>query len=304
MKALDAMLVIERALPGRSERDVPMASFTAYKVGGPADLFVEPDSPAELVTVLEICDRENIPFLMLGAGTNMLVRDGGIRGVVMRLGREFRAVRIEGHHLIAGAMAPMSKVALAAEKAGLEGMVFGYDIPGTVGGILRMNAGAHGQETKDVLFEARGYDVRGQFHAVPVAQIRFAYRTAVYPVDLVFTEGVFALTPGSQEDLARRRQENHAYRLSTQPKGHTVGSVFVNPPGDHAGRLVEAAGLKGFRIGKAVVSTKHGNWIVNEGGQSAADIEELIRTIQARVRERFGVELKTEVRIVGEPAGG
>ena len=304
MKALDALLSIERALPGRAERDVPMASFTAYKVGGSADLFVEPDSPAELATLLELCHREGIPFLVLGAGTNMLVRDGGIRGVVMRLGREFRSVRIEGHHLIAGATAPMSKVALAAEKAGLEGMVFGYDIPGTVGGIMRMNAGAHGQETKDVLFEARGFDDRGQFHAVPVAQVRFAYRIAIYPIDLVFTEGVFALTPGNAEDLARRRQENHAYRLSTQPKGHPVGSVFVNPPGDHAGRLVEAAGLKGFRIGKAVVSTKHGNWIVNEGGQSASDIEELIRTIQARVRERFGVELKTEVRIVGEPAGG
>lgn len=304
MRAVDALHAIERALPGRAERDVPMAAFTAYKVGGAADLFVEPDSNAELVTLLELCHRDGIPFLVLGAGTNMLVRDGGIRGVVVRLGREFRGVRIDGHHLIAGAMAPMSKVALAAEKAGLDGMVFGYDIPGTVGGIMRMNAGAHGQETKDVLLEARGFDDRGQYHAVPVAQVRFAYRTAIYPMDLVFTEGVFALTPGNPEDLARRRQENHAYRLRTQPKGHTVGSIFVNPPGDHAGRLVEAAGLKGFRIGKAVVSTKHGNWIVNEGGQSASDLEELIRAIQARVRERFGVELKTEVRIVGEPAGG
>jgi UDP-N-acetylmuramate dehydrogenase len=220
------------------------------------------------------------------------------------LGRDFRRVEVAGHQLTAGAMAQMSKVALAAERAGLAGLVFGYDIPGTVGGIMHMNAGAHGQETKDVLVEARGFDFRGKRHRVPAAQIRFAYRTAIYPVELVLTEGVFALAPGDPEALAAERQENHAYRLRTQPKGHSVGSVFVNPPGDHAGRVVEAAGLKGFRMGRAMVSDKHANWILNEGGATAADIEGLIRAIQARVRERFGMELKTEVRIIGESVGG
>jgi UDP-N-acetylmuramate dehydrogenase len=304
MKALEVLSTIEKALPGRARRDVPMAPLNAYKVGGQADLFVEPDTSEELATLLQIIDREQIPLFVLGGGTNLLVRDGGIRGVVLRLGREFRHVEVQGHDLTAGAMAPMSKVALAAEKAGLDGLVFGYDIPGTVGGILRMNAGAHGEETKNVLSEARGVDLKGRFHRVPASQIRFGYRIAIYPLELVLTEGVFTLKPGDPETLAARRQENHAYRMRTQPKGHTVGSVFVNPIGDHAGRLVEAAGLKGFRVGNAVISEKHANWILNEGGASAADIEALIRTAQARVREQFGVELKAEVRIVGEPLGG
>src|SRR5262245_30376524 len=277
-----------------------MAPLTAYKVGGPADLFAEPDTAEELVLLLDLMRREQVPLSVLGSGSNLLVRDGGVRGVVLRLGRDFRRVRVAGSQLTAGAMAQMSKVALAAERAALAGLVFGYDIPGTVGGILRMNAGAHGQETKDVLDEARGYDPAGTFHPIPAAQIQFGYRTAIYPVDLVFTEGVFKLQPGNAESLAAQRQENHAYRMRTQPKGHSVGSVFVNPAGDHAGRLVEAAGLKGFRMGRAVVSDKHANWILNEGGATAADIEGLIRAIQARVGEQFGVELKAEVRIIGE----
>jgi UDP-N-acetylmuramate dehydrogenase len=195
----------------------------------------------------------------------------------------------------------MSKVALAAERASLDGLVWGYDIPGTVGGGLRMNAGAHGGEVKDVLKEARGCDFEGRFHEIPVSEVRFAYRTAIYPVDLVFTEAVFRLRPGDREKLASRRQENHVYRQRTQPKGHSVGSIFINPPGDYAGRLVEAAGLKGFRIGGAAISEKHANWILNEGGASAADIENLIRTAQGRVREKFGVLLKPELKIVGEP---
>ena len=303
MKVVDALSAIERALPGRTRRDVPMAPLTAYKVGGPAELFVEPDTAEELVALLEIVHREQVPLFVLGAGSNLLVRDGGVQGAVLRLGREFRRVAVSGEELTAGAMVQMSKVALAAERAGLEGLVFGYDIPGTVGGIMRMNAGAHGQETKDVLAEARGFDMQGQYHRVPVTQIRFAYRTAIYPTDLVFTEGVFHLKPGDPEALAGQRQENHEYRMRTQPKGHSVGSVFVNPSGDHAGRLVEAAGMKGFRVGKAVISDKHANWILNEGGATAADIEGLIRAIQARVRERFGVELKAEVRIIGEARG-
>jgi UDP-N-acetylmuramate dehydrogenase len=264
---------------------------------------IDPYSAAEeLVALLEIVHREQVPLAVLGAGSNLLVRDGGVRGVVLRLGRDFRRVSVSGLELTAGAMTQMSKVALAAEQAGLDGLVFGYDIPGTVGGILRMNAGAHGQETKDVLAEARGYDLQGKYHRVPRSEIRFGYRSATYPVDLVFTEGVFDLKPGDAASLASQREENHAYRLRTQPKGHSVGSVFVNPPGDHAGRLVEAAEMKGFRMGRAVVSDKHANWILNEGGATAADIEGLIRAIQARVRERFGVELKAEVRIIGESA--
>jgi UDP-N-acetylmuramate dehydrogenase len=221
------------------------------------------------------------------------------------MGKNFRNVEVEGNNVMAGAIAPMSKVARAAEEAALEGLEFGFDIPGTVGGALRMNAGAHGGEVRNVLAEARGFDHEGTFWTVPVSDIRFAYRVAVYPTELIFTEGVFKLTPGDREVLAERRKKNHEYRLRTQPKGNTVGSVFKNPEGDHAGRLVEAAGFKGFRFGGAVVSEKHANWILNDRQGTAHDIECLIRTIQEKVHEQFGVELEPEVRIVGEalPAG-
>jgi UDP-N-acetylmuramate dehydrogenase len=295
------LAAVEEALPGRTRRDHPLGPMTAYKVGGNAQLFVEPETPEEVAELLRLVHGEGIPLFVLGGGTNLLVRDGGVRGVVLHLGRAFRNVTVAGDDLTAGAIAPMSKVALAAERASLDGLVWGYDIPGTVGGGLRMNAGAHGGEMKDVLYEARGCDIEGGFHHVRVAEIRFAYRTAIYPTDLVFTEAVFRLRPGDGEKLALRRQENHAQRQRTQPKGHSVGSIFVNPPGDYAGRLVEAAGLKGFRIGGAVVSDKHANWILNEGGASASDIETMIHTVQARVRERFGVDLKPELKIVGEP---
>lgn len=301
LRARDPLAAIELALPGRTRRDHPLAGMTAYKVGGSAELYAEPQTPEEVQELLGLVHAEGIPLFVLGGGTNLLVRDGGIRGVVLRLGRGFRKAEVSGEELTGGAIAPMSKVALAAERASLDGLVWGYDIPGTVGGALRMNAGAHGGEVKDVLAEARGFDSVGVFHRVPASQVRFAYRTAIYPVELIFTEGVFRLRPGERSALEARRRENHEYRKRTQPKGNSVGSIFVNPVGDHAGRLVDAAGLKGHRIGGAVVSEKHGNWILNDGGATAADIETLIRTIQARVRDRFGVELEPEVRIVGEP---
>lgn len=298
----DPLAAVEQALSGRTTRRRPLAPYSAFKVGGAADLFVEPETTDELIRVLRVAGEEGLPLTVIGGGTNLLIRDGGVRGVVVRMGRAFRTVQVDGQTVTAGAVAPMSKLALEAERAALAGVEFGYDIPGTVGGALRMNAGAHGSEISKVLAEARGVDAQGVLHAVPASEVRFAYRTAVYPVDLVvFTEGVFRLTPGDREELAARRIRNHEYRLETQPKGNTVGSVFVNPPGDYAGRLVEAVGLKGHRLGGARISDKHANWILNDGQATAQDIEGLIRTAQERVREQFGIELKTEVRIVGEP---
>jgi len=296
------LAAVARVVAGRTGRDRALAPFSAYKVGGSADLFVEPESPEDVGVVLRTAHEVGVPVFVLGGGTNVLIRDGGFRGVVIRMGKPFREVAIEGMRLVAGAIAPMSKVALAAERAGLEGIEFGFDIPGTVGGALRMNAGAHGGQIADVLEEARGFDEEGRFHTIPAREVRFAYRTAIYPVPLIFTEAVFTLHPGDPRELEARRKRNHEYRLRTQPKGHSVGSVFINPEGDHAGRLIEAAGLKGHRIGGAVVSEKHANWILNEGEATAGDIESLIRLVQKTVKEQFGVELQTEVRIVGEPA--
>jgi UDP-N-acetylmuramate dehydrogenase len=296
----DPIAVLEAAFPGLIRRNHPLAPYSAFKVGGTADCFIEPSGTDEVGEILRRAHAEGIPVFALGGGTNLLIRDGGIRGIVMHMGRPFRQVRVDGHILTAGAVTPMSKVALSAEQAGLAGLEFGFDIPGTVGGALRMNAGAHGSEIKDVLLEAQGFDPSGTFHTVPAARIRFAYRTAIYPTEMIFTEARFGLRPGDRAELAARREANHAYRLRTQPKGRTAGSVFKNPEGDHAGRLVEAAGLKGYRVGGAVVSDKHANWILNDRGATAKDIETLILTIQRTVKERFGITLTPEVRIVGE----
>lgn len=301
MNRADPLAAVEAAAPERTQRDRSLAPFSAYKVGGAADLFAEPQSEDEVGAILRAAHEHRLPVFVLGGGTNLLIRDGGVRGVTLRLGRAFRAVEVRGQQVEGGAIAPMSKVAMAAERAGLAGLEFGFDIPGTVGGALRMNAGAHGSEVSRVLHEARGFDAQGRYHRVPADQVRFAYRTAIYPVELYFTAGVFSLQPGDPESLARTRKKNHEFRLRTQPKGHTVGSVFINPPHDHAGRLIEAAGLKGRRFGGAMVSEKHANWILNTGDATAADIEGLIRTVQREVRDQFGVELDTEVRMVGEP---
>lgn len=300
MSLPDRLERVAVAWDGPLRRNVPLSPFSAFKVGGAADLFAEPETPEQVGTLLRLVHEAEVPLFALGGGTNLLVRDGGFRGVVVRLGKPFRYTRVEGETLVAGAVTPMSRVALAAEEAGLGGAVFGYDIPGTVGGALRMNAGAHGSEMSRILAEARGYDPEGRFRRVPAGKIQFAYRTAVYPYALLFTEAVLALHPEPKEDLVRVRKENHAYRLRTQPKGNTVGSIFKNPPGDYAGRLVEAVGLKGHERGGARVSDRHGNWILNERQATAADIEGLIRLIQARVQEAFGILLEPEVRILGE----
>jgi UDP-N-acetylmuramate dehydrogenase len=297
----EALEALERAFPNLTRTDHPLAGLSAYKVGGKADLFVEPQTPEQVGTVLRLTHEAKLPLFVLGGGTNLLIRDGGIRGVVMHMGTGLRCVRIEGRELTAGAVATMTRVAMAAEQAGLEGLEFGFDIPGTVGGALRMNAGAHGGEIQDVFREARGYDRRGNFLRVTASEVDFGYRSALYPAEIVFTEAVFGLRPGDRAELAARRERNHAFRLRTQPRGKTAGSVFKNPSGDHAGRLVEAAGFKGHRIGGAVVSEKHANWILNDRNASANDIESLIRVIRREVRDRFGIDLQPEVRIVGEP---
>ncbi|NNF06538.1 MAG: UDP-N-acetylmuramate dehydrogenase [Candidatus Eisenbacteria bacterium] len=289
-----------KAAPERTELNAVLAPLLAYRVGGPADVLAQPEHPNELGAILKAAHALGAPVYILGGGTNLIVRDGGIRGVVIHLGRGFRTSRVEQDRLIAGASATMMQAATAAERAGLAGFEFGYDIPGTVGGALTMNAGAHGSEVKDVLVEVRGYNVKGDEVRVPVDAIRFAYRTAVYPEHLYFSQAVFQLAHGDAEAVAAKRKANHAYRMRTQPKGRSVGSVFKNPPGDYAGRLIEACGFKGMRRGGAHVSEKHANWILNDQNATAADIEGLIRDIQSKVKTEFDVMLQTEVKIVGE----
>ena len=282
-----------------ARKNVPLAPFLSYKVGGPADVLAEPKDTQELAQVLRGAYEGGVPVYILGGGTNLIVRDGGIRAVVVRLGRGFKEVHTQGTSLIAGAAATMTRAAIAAEAGGLAGFTFGYDIPGTVGGALWMNAGAHGTEVRDVLGEVRGVTYEGEPIILHPEDIKFEYRRSHYPVELVVSEVVFTLRPGSVDELAAQRKQFHQHRLQTQPKGRSVGSVFKNPPGDHAGRLIEAAGLKGLRIGGVLVSEKHANFILNDQNGTAADIEALIRTIQQAVKEKFSVDLETEVQIVG-----
>lgn len=297
----EALRRVMEAAPHRCAPDHRLAPYTAYKVGGPADLYAEPDSVDELAALLAAARREEVPVFSLGGGTNLLVRDGGIRGLVIRLGKGFRTAEVDGERLVVGAAATLMRAAAAAEKAGLAGLEFGYDIPGTLGGALRMNAGCHGSEIRDVLAEVRGVDYEGNRVLLDPAEIRFSYRTAVFPRELILTGAVFALRRGDPAEVEALRKRYHEHRLRTQPKGRSVGSVFKNPSGDYAGRLIEAAGLKGTRIGGAVVSAKHANFILNDSEATAADLEALIRLVRDRVRERHGVELELEARIVGDP---
>ena len=302
MTGSDPLAAVEAAAKDRARRRVRLAPYCSWRVGGPADLFVEPETPEEAAAVLRAAVQGGVPVFLLGGGTNLLVRDGGIRGVVLRLGKGFRKVEVNGDRVIAGAAAPLARAAAAAERAALAGLEFAFDIPGTVGGALAINAGAHGGEIGRVLEEVDVLDEQGNRVRIAAGEVRFAYRSAVFPVERpLFLRATFRLVPASAEAVAVTRRRNHARRLATQPKGHSAGSVFRNPEGDSAGRLIEAAGLKGTRIGGAVVSPVHANWILNEGGATSADIETLLGRVQQRVREAFGVELQPEVRIVGEP---
>ncbi len=245
-----------------------------------------------------------------GLGSNLLVRDGGVPGVVVRLGRGFSEIRVEpGHRIRAGAAVPDITLARAAAEAGIAGLAFYRGIPGSVGGALRMNAGAHGRETKDVLVEARAVDAQGNEHVLSLADMKFAYRNCGVPVDWTFTEALYQGVPGNPVEILREMSEVAAYREAKQPiKSRTGGSTFKNPPGSSAWKLIDAAGCRGLHIGGAKVSELHCNFLINEGNASAEDIERLGETIRARVKRNSGVTLDWEIvrlglSLDGKPTG-
>jgi UDP-N-acetylmuramate dehydrogenase len=247
---------------------------------------------------------EEIPVTMIGLGSNLLVRDGGIEGVVIRLGRGFGEIKIEeGSRLRAGTAVPDVKVARAAADAGISGLSFYRGIPGCVGGALRMNGGAHGKETCEVLVEARAVDRQGNIHVLPVADFRYSYRHCGAPEDFIFTEALFHGEPGDPAKILAEMDEIAAYREEVQPiKSRTGGSTFKNPPGNKSWQLIDAAGCRGLSVGDAKVSEMHCNFLINEGNASAADIETLGETVRARVKETSGVELEWEIKRLGIPA--
>ncbi|TMJ04975.1 MAG: UDP-N-acetylmuramate dehydrogenase [Alphaproteobacteria bacterium] len=287
------------ALRGRLLANEPLAPLTWFRVGGAAQALVMPEDERDLAYLLASLPRET-PVTVVGLGSNLIVRDGGVPGVVIRLGRGFNAIRSEGTRVRAGTAAPDLRVARAAQEAGIAGLAFLRGIPGAIGGALRMNGGAYGAETKDVLIEARGVDRTGTVRSYTNAEMHFSYRHCGVPDDVVFTEALFAGAPGDPATIAAEMDEITGKRETTQPvKSRTGGSTFKNPPGHKAWQLIDAAGCRGLAVGDAQVSELHCNFLINRGSASAADIENLGEEVRRRVRETSGVELEWEIKRIG-----
>ena len=290
-------------LRGRLKAETPLKDLTWFRAGGPAEVLYSPADETDLAYFLSEVPAA-IPVTVIGLGSNLLVRDGGIEGVVIRLGRGFGEIAAEdGFKVRAGAAVPDVKVARAAAEAGIAGLSFYRGIPGCVGGALRMNGGAHGRETKEVLVEARAVDRKGDIQVLPVAALEYAYRHCGAPDDVIFTEALFQGAPGEPAKILAEMDEIAAYREEVQPiKSRTGGSTFKNPPGHKAWQLIDRAGCRGLNVGDAKVSEMHCNFLINEGNASGADLETLGETVRARVKETSGVELEWEIKRLGIPA--
>jgi UDP-N-acetylmuramate dehydrogenase len=286
-------------LRGRLLANQPLGEFTWFRVGGPAQAFFMPEDDNDLAYFLRNLPAD-IPVTVIGAGSNLIVRDGGVAGVVVRLGRGFNEVRIEeGHRVVAGSAMFDAMVARAAQKAGIAGLAFLSGIPGTIGGALRMNAGAYGGETKDVLIEARGVDRAGNLRSYSNAEMGFSYRHCGVPEDVIFTSATLQGRAGDAEAIAAEMAEIKRKREESQPRNRTGGSTFKNPPGHSAWKLVDEAGCRGLKVGQAQVSELHSNFLISLDGATAADIETLGETVRARVKEKSGIELEWEIKRIG-----
>ena len=288
------------ALRGRLLPNEPLAPLTWFRVGGPAQVLFMPEDEADLAYALAQLPAE-IPVTVIGLGSNLIVRNGGVPGVVIRLGRGFNEIKIEeGHRIRAGTGVPDVKVARAAQDAGIAGLAFFRGIPGAIGGALRMNGGAYGRETKDALIEARGVDRQGRVCVFTNGDMHYQYRHCGAPDDIIFTEALFQGAPGDPQTIAAEMDKITESREATQPiKSRTGGSTFKNPPGRKAWQLIDAAGCRGLKVGDAQVSEMHCNFLINLGNATAADIEMLGETVRKRVQEESGVELEWEIKRIG-----
>lgn len=290
---------VAASVRGECTPDAPMAPRTSIRVGGLVDLLVRPADPPDLAALLWTCASRRIPVVVLGGGANLLVADAGVRGVAIRLPVDFGEEAEEGERLLLSGGAPVSRLVQRALAAGLTGCEFAAGIPGTIGGAAAMNAGTRIGEMKDVVERVEVATPEG-LRFVPAAELSFAYRTCRLPPGAVVTRVGFLLRRGDVAASRATMDADREHRRRTQPLSWpTWGSTFRNPPGDHAGRLIEAVGLKGHREGNAMWSDLHANFVVNLGGASARDCLALIRLARQRVRERFGVELELEVRLAG-----
>jgi UDP-N-acetylmuramate dehydrogenase len=288
---------------GEVVRGAPLAPRTAIRVGGAAELLVRPADPDALAELLRLVARLAVPLSVLGGGANTLVADAGVRGVLLKLPQDFPEASA-GERLVLAAGAPIARLPARAHALGLTGMEFLGGVPGTLGGAVAMNAGTRLGEMKDIVTRVELATAEGTGF-VAAAALGFAYRTCRLPAGAVVTRVEVALHPGDVAASEAAMREDRERRRRTQPLDRpTFGSTFTNPPGDYAGRLIEAVGLKGHRVGNATWSDVHANFVVNLGGATAADVLALIRLARARVRERFGVILETEVRFLGEFLAG
>jgi UDP-N-acetylmuramate dehydrogenase len=287
-------------LRGRLLPNQPLAELTWFRVGGPAQVLFMPEDEADLSYFLGALPAE-IPVTVIGLGSNLIVRDGGVPGVVIRLGRGFGDVKVEpGARIRAGTGVPDVKVSRAAQEAGIAGLAFFRGIPGAIGGALRMNGGAYGRETKDALIEARGVDRAGRVRVFANGDMHYSYRHCGAPDDVIFTAALFQGEPGDREKIAAEMDKITESREATQPiKSRTGGSTFKNPPGHKAWQVIDAAGCRGLKVGDAQVSEMHCNFLINLGGATAADIESLGETVRTRVKENSGVELEWEIKRIG-----
>lgn len=287
---------------GRVRHDEPLAPSTWFRVGGAAETLVRPADADDLVALLRDLPA-TVPVTVIGAASNMILRDGGIAGVTIRLARGFGDIAVEADGIVAGAAALDVTVAETAAARSLGGLEFLVGIPGTIGGAVAMNAGAYGTEVKDVLDWAEVATPAGLLR-LAAAELRFAYRRAVLPPRGVVTRARLRATPGDAAEIAARLNEIRAAREATQPvRARTGGSTFKNPPGERkAWELIDAAGCRGLRLGAAQVSEKHCNFLINTGGATAAEIEALGEEVRARVEATTGVALEWEIRRVGRPA--
>jgi UDP-N-acetylmuramate dehydrogenase len=276
-----------------------LAELTWFRVGGPAQVLFMPEDEDDLAYFFAHLPQE-FPVTAVGLGSNLIVRDGGVAGVVIRLGRGFSEITVEGINVRAGAAVPDVKVARAAQESGLSGLSFLRGIPGSIGGALRMNGGAYGREVKDALVEARAVDRSGKIHRLSNADMGFSYRHCGVPEDYVFTQALFGAERGDPAVIAAEMDKITEAREATQPiKSRTGGSTFKNPPGQKAWQLIDAAGCRGLRIGDAQVSELHCNFLINLGKATAAEIETLGETVRQRVKEHSGVALEWEIKRIG-----
>lgn len=293
---------LRAALPelrGKLTANAPLADITWFRVGGPAQVLFQPADEADLAYALAGMPAD-LPVMVIGLGSNLIVRDGGVPGVVIRLGKGFTDIAVEGERVTAGAGVPDVKVARAAADAGLAGLAFLRGIPGAIGGVLRMNGGAYGGETKDAFVSARGVDRSGAVRDFTLADMGFTYRHCAVADDVIFTRATFQGRPGIAAEIQAEMDRITAAREATQPiKSRTGGSTFKNPDGHKAWQLVDAAGCRGLTLGRAQVSELHTNFLLNLGGATAAEIEGLGEEVRRRVRETSGVSLEWEIKRIG-----